>query len=195
MPAPLPRPATGADDRMYKTLAFVAGATAIGFLFPSAFDRHQQQVAREQSVETVDAAPAVVEISTRPDAAAGLSGRARIDADPDGHFRTTSRMNGASVPVLVDTGAPYVSMSEATARELGIAPSPADYRATMRTPHGETAVALTRLGRLEIGGVTIENVEVMVARGDGLPTPLLGMSFLSRLTRFEVQSDRLDLVQ
>lgn len=179
---------------MHKLLVFVAGATALGFLFPSAFERYQKQMASEQRAESVATVPAVIEVATQP-TPPSLSGRARIDADPDGHFRTAARINGRSVPVLVDTGATYVSISEATARQLGIRLAPEDYRYTAQTANGATAVALARLDRIQIGNVTVQDVDVMVSHGTSLPTTLLGMSFLSRLKRFEVQSDQLNLVQ
>ena len=180
---------------MQKVVLFMAGAAVLGFLFPSTFERYQKRMADDQRAEAVTAAPAVVEVATRPNAPPPLSGRARIDADPDGHFRTAARMNGRPVPVLIDTGATYVSMNEATARQLGIRLSAADYRHRAQTANGETAVALARLDRIQIGNVAVDDVDIMVARGTGLPTTLLGMSFLSKLKRFEVQSDQLSLVQ
>lgn len=181
---------------MQKVLVFVAGAAALGFLFPSAFERYKQHLDNGQKAEMVDAAPAVVEASYPASGAApSLSGRARIDADPDGHFRTAARMNGKPIPVLVDTGATYVSMNEATARQLGLRLAAEDYRYTAQTANGQTTVALSKLDRIQIGNVAVEDVDVMVSRGTGLSTTLLGMSFLSKLKRFEVQSDELNLVQ
>ena len=181
---------------MYKTLMFVAGATALGFLFPSAFERYQQHMVDGQRSEAVGTPPGIVEASLQTSAPAPtLSGRVQLTADPDGHFRTNAQMNGRPIDVLVDTGATYVSMSEATARRLGLQVRSDDFRYKAQTANGETAVALAKLDRLQIGLVEVRDVDVMVSRGEVLSTTLLGMSFLSKLKRFEVQSDKLSLVQ
>lgn len=177
---------------MPKYLILLAGASALAFSFPSVFERYKAQLVEE---ETVDQAPPVVEV-VAPVATPTYSGRvAQLAVGSDGHFRAEARLNGRVVEVLVDTGATYISMNEATARRLGIHLRNDAYRFKAQTANGETAVAIATLDRVQIGQVEVRDVEALVSRGDGLPTTLLGMSFLGKLKRFEVQNDRLNLIQ
>jgi aspartyl protease family protein len=61
------------------------------------------------------------------------------------------------------------------------------------TANGPTRGAPVRLERVSVGGVRLENVEAIVIEGDVLPTSLLGMSFLGRLSRYEATQDALIL--
>ena len=181
---------------MPKMLLAVVGAAVIAaFAFPSVFQRYQQSLAEQAAREEIDRAPPVVEAAMSL-ATPGHAGRvAALRAESDGHFRTEARLNGRPIPVLVDTGATYVSLSEADARRLGIVVRPADFRYKAQTANGETSVAMTVLDRVAIGRVEVRNVEAIVSKGEGLSVTLLGMSFLGKLKRFGVEGDRLDLVQ
>lgn len=181
---------------MSKILIAAVGAAAIaGFAFPSLFQRYQAELAAQAARDEV-VAPATALQAAAPAATPTYAGRiAQLTVEPDGHFRVEARMNGRPVPVLVDTGATYVSLSEDTARRLGLVLKPADYRFKAQTANGETDVAVAMLDRVQIGRVEVRDVEVLVSRGDVLPVTLLGMSFLNKLKRFGVEGDRLNLVQ
>ena len=175
-----------------KFLILAAGATLLAFAFPSAFQKYQQRMAAEQSVEAVAPAPQVVQAATTPTYAGRV---AQLQAGDDGHFRTKARLNGRPVDVLVDTGATYLSMSESTARRLGLQIRSDAYRYKAQTANGETSVALDKLDRVQIGQVEVRDVEVMVSKGELMPTTLLGMSFLGKLKRFEVEQGTLNLFE
>lgn len=178
---------------MQKLILFFVGASLLALAAPSAFERYRAGASSDD--EMLEPAPSVVEASA-PARKAAPSGRTtRIDAGPDGHFRTTARLNNRPEPVLVDTGATYVAVSEATARRLGVRLSAADFRHTARTANGSAPVALAKLDRVEIGRVSARNVDVMVMKGEALEVTLLGMSFLSKLKRVAVENDHLDLVE
>lgn len=180
---------------MGKYLTLVAGASVLAFLFPSAFDQYRKQVTDGQRAEALDPAPAPVEAALPVPAPASPGRVARLAAGSDGHYRTQARINGRPVDVLVDTGATYVSINEATARRLGVWVRPSDFRYTASTANGETKVAVAKLDRVQVGLVELRDVDVLVSPGNGLSTTLLGMSFLNRLKRFEVQADKLNLFQ
>lgn len=183
---------------MQKYLVLLAGASMLAFLFPSAFERYRDRLREVERAETIEA-PGTIEAAIPAPAAASApapAGRtARLEAGRDGHFRTEARLNGRAVDVLVDTGATYVSMNEATAQRLGLRLRPSDFRFKAQTANGQASVAVATLDRVRIGAVEIRDVETVVSRGSGLSTTLLGMSFLKKLKRFEVQSGRLNLVQ
>lgn len=175
-----------------KFLILAGGASLLAFAFPSAFEEYRQRQAAEQSAEAVVPPAPVVQAATTPTYAGRV---AQLTASEDGHFRTEARLNGRPVDVLVDTGATYVSMSETTARRLGLHIRADAYRYKAQTANGETDVAVAKLDRVTIGQVEVRDVEALVSKGDVMPTTLLGMSFLKKLKRFDVQQGRLNLVE
>jgi aspartyl protease family protein len=186
---------------MTKALALLAGASMLAFAAPSIFDRYIAEI-RQGQAETAISQQRIVDAGieanrTRAQTPAPTYGGrvAEIDIGASGHFETTASLNGRPVHVLVDTGATYVALSERQARQLGILLAAGDFKHTARTANGENKVALATLDRVKIGSVEVRDVEVMVSKGDVLPVTLLGMSFLSKLKRFEVHADTLSLVQ
>ncbi|WP_062207275.1 TIGR02281 family clan AA aspartic protease [Aureimonas sp. AU12] len=174
---------------MSKILNILTFGALLMLGFPSLYERYRADLVTGES-EQLDPAPKAVEVAAPP------SGRSlRLDADADGHFRAQARFNGRPEPVLVDTGATYVAVSDTTARRLGVRLSPADFRYTAETANGPMPVAMATIDRLSIGGVEVRDVEAMVAKGNGLGTTLLGMSFLKKLKRYGVENGRLTLVQ
>jgi aspartyl protease family protein len=178
---------------MSKYLILLAGASLFAMSFPSVFQEYQRQLATEGGVEALNPPPAVVNAALA--SPAPRPGTASLEAGADGHFRADARVNGRAVPVLVDTGATYVAMNEATARRLGLRLSPADFRYETETANGRAKVAVATLDRVQIGSVEVRDVEAAVTRGDGLNTVLLGMSFMRKLKRYDVSNGRLNLVR
>jgi aspartyl protease family protein len=117
-----------------------------------------------------------------------------LAADSRGHFVTMARINGRKVPVLVDTGATSVAISDETARSLGYYLTKSDFTGRVSTANGVIPVARVTLREVTLGTVTVRNVEAAVSPGD-LGVNLLGMSFLGRLSKFEVNDGELVLTQ
>jgi aspartyl protease family protein len=132
---------------------------------------------------------------TRARAPAAYARLATLRADRLGHFAANAVVNGRSTEMLVDTGASVVALTPATARRLGIHPAAGDYSLRMSTANGEASAAPVTLDEIRIGDVTVRHVPAVVFAGDGLGVDLLGMTFLKRLTRFEVGGGQLVLVQ
>ena len=96
-----------------------------------------------------------------------------------GHFFSAGSINGTSINFMVDTGASLVAISVADARRIGI-----NYL------NGETAYSMTANGaapfykvkfdEVQVGDITLHNVDGAIMEGNGMPMALLGMSFLSR---------------
>jgi aspartyl protease family protein len=118
-----------------------------------------------------------------------------LAADSRGHFVAAARINGQKVVVLVDTGATSVAISADTAQRLGIYLTKSDFTGRVRTANGVVAVAPVKLREVTLGNVTVRNVEAAVSPGDTLGVNLLGMSFLGRLSKFEVNDGELVLTQ
>ncbi len=113
----------------------------------------------------------------------------------DGHYPVEARIEGRSIDFIVDTGASLVILRESDAARIGIHPMRGDYTATVSTANGKINAARATLDRVEVGGITVENVQALVLPDEALWKNLLGMSFLSRLKRYEVADGRMVLEQ
>jgi aspartyl protease family protein len=134
-------------------------------------------------------------VSTRAAASSPAGRRMTIDADPRGHFVAGFRVNGRPMQAMIDTGATLVALNVSTARKAGVHLAPADFTHEVETANGRVKVALVTLDRLEIGRIELDRVEAIVVDDRALATNLVGMNFLKRLGRYQVENGRLLLVQ
>ncbi len=125
---------------------------------------------------------------------APANGMARITRQRDGHYWTTAIINNVPVRFLVDTGASAVVLTGADAQKLGINPAHLTRRTEVQTAAGRVQAGTTYLQLISIEGVRVAGVEAMVIE-QGLEHSLLGMSFLSKLSRWEVTQDAIVLRQ
>ena len=112
----------------------------------------------------------------------------------DGHFSADFRINGRLVKGLIDTGATYVAINTSTARTLGLGLANSDFKHQVRTANGVTSAALVSLDRMEIGAITVHDIEAFVLNDQALSSTLIGMSFMSKLQSYRVKDNRLELV-
>lgn len=129
------------------------------------------------------------------DGQAASGKRVTIRADARGHFTDRFRLNGREVEALVDTGATLVAINLSTARRVGLSLSPADFTQRVETANGIVKVAVATLDRVQVGPISVTNVPVAVLEDEALSGTLVGMSFLSRLSRFQAASGALLMVQ
>lgn len=113
----------------------------------------------------------------------------------NGHYFARVEARGASVNMVVDTGASFVTLTADDARKLGYFPSPADYRVRMMTANGESRAARVKLGMVRIDGVLVYDVDAVVAQPGALNVSLLGMTFLRKLASYRAEAGRLVLHQ
>jgi len=125
---------------------------------------------------------------------ANPDGSVSFRAGADGHFHVEARINGTRLRLLVDTGASQVVLSPADARRLGFNPADLDFRHVSETANGPVTGAPVTLREVAVGSVRLADVAASV-NGAVMSESLLGMSFLSRLSGFEVSGDRLTLRQ
>ena len=118
-----------------------------------------------------------------------------IAQDGRGHFQTDARIDGQRIDFMVDTGASVVALNERSAARLGLRPSRSDYNATVATANGSLKAARARIPMMDVGGLIVRDVEAMVLPDEALSENLLGLSFLSKLRRFEYSNGRLVLEQ
>ena len=118
-----------------------------------------------------------------------------IPRDGRGHFQTEGRIDGQRIGFMVDTGASVVALNETSAARFGLRPSRSEYNATVSTANGTVKAARTRIAMLDVGGVVVRDVDALVLPDAALSENLLGLSFLSRLKRFEYANGQMVLEQ
>lgn len=101
-------------------------------------------------------------------------------SDGRGHFITLGAINGASVRFLVDTGATMVSLDAEAARRAGVNYLQGE-RGLSATANGVTPIYKVKLNSVQLGDITLTDVDGVVHIEASLPVVLLGMSFLGRL--------------
>ena len=119
-----------------------------------------------------------------PYAEAGVT---ELKASEGGHFIASADINGASITVLVDTGATAVALSYEDAADIGLRPGSLDFNIPVSTANGITQAARVTIDQIAIDGVEVEDVDGLVLPEGALRGTLLGMSFLSRLDSFKVE--------
>jgi len=167
-------------------IIFGIAALAAAALAPRYFDRMAGHAAAPP-------APAAQVVTSPPPSYSGGPRSVVVQRDSRGHFAIEGGVNGRRVGFMVDTGASVVALTERDASRLGYHPAIRDYSLSMRTANGIARAAPIKLDMVEIGGVMVRNVDAIVMPDAALSENLLGLSFLSRLRRFEYREGRLVL--
>lgn len=149
----------------------------------------------DQAVSSQPPQAAVVEPAYEPREPTTSGRSLMLEADRMGHFQVEARIDGRRVDFVVDTGASLVVLRGSDAALVGIRPQPRDYTATAITANGKIRAARATIDRIEVGGITIYDVPAMVLPDEALAKNLLGVSFLSRLRRYEYANGRMVLEQ
>ncbi len=108
-----------------------------------------------------------------------------------GDFALAAHINGARVPMVLDTGASSVVLTQEAAKAAGLPIEVLDYSINLDTANGRTRAASITLDRLAVGSLTERSVPALVVQRGHLKNNLLGMSFLNRLESWEVRGDKL----
>jgi aspartyl protease family protein len=109
----------------------------------------------------------------------------------NGDFPVTTRVNGARVAMILDTGASTVMLTQEAARAAGLPLEVLEYSVSLDTANGRTKAAAVTLDRLAVGNIVERSVPALIVPGGQLKTNLLGMTFLNRLESWQVKGDRL----
>ncbi|HEV2954800.1 MAG TPA: TIGR02281 family clan AA aspartic protease [Xanthobacteraceae bacterium] len=174
---------------MRSFVVFAIVALVAAALVPRYFDRIAGHAAAPPPA-------AAVQTVATPAAPAAYSGGPRtvvIQPDARGHFSIEGVIDGRRVGFMVDTGASVIALTQRDAGRIGYHPALRDYIGQARTANGTVRVAPVKLDMVEVGGVMMRNVDAIVMPDEALSENLLGLSFLSRLRRFEYREGRLVL--
>jgi aspartyl protease family protein len=172
---------------MRQILFFVIAAMVIAGLMPRVMSHVGSAPAEPMPAQRVAAAP--------PQQQTSAYRTVTVRGDARGHFNVEGSVDGRRLDFMVDTGASVVALRERDAARLGIHPIPRDYTASVSTANGTIKAAPVQLSSLEVGGIRIHGVRAMVLPDQALSDNLLGMSFLSRVRRFEMANGRLVMEQ
>ena len=108
-----------------------------------------------------------------------------------GEFPVTTLVNGARIPMILDTGASAVMLTQESARAAGLPIEVLNYSVSLETANGRTRAAPVTIDRLAIGNLVERSVPALIVQNTQLKTNLLGMTFLNRLESWHVRGDRL----
>ncbi len=141
-------------------------------------------------------APKAVVASAVADPALSTSSRTIVvPRDSRGHFQVDARVDGRRLSFMVDTGASTIALTRSAAGQLGIHPAQREFTVSVRTANGSVRAAPVRLSMVEVGGLIVRDVAALVAPDEALNENLLGLSFLTKLRRFEYANGKLVLEQ
>lgn len=172
---------------MRTVIAFAAVALAAAVVTPKLIEHIGAMKERDAAAAMkVAPAPAPVTYSSRS---------VVIEPDRHGHFRVEARVDGRRLDFMVDTGASVIALTARDAARLGIRPMRSEFTATVKTANGSIKAAPASLDSVEVDGITVRDVRALVLPDEALSENLLGLSFLSRLRRFEYARGKLVLEQ
>lgn len=126
-----------------------------------------------------------------PGRAASRGRVVEISRGRTGEFQVTAEVNGARLPMILDTGATSVVLTLDAAKAAGLPLEVLSYTVNVDTANGRTRAAAVTLDRLAVGSIIERAVPALIVPAGQLRTNLLGMSFLNRLESWEVRGDRL----
>ena len=101
-----------------------------------------------------------------------------LDRNRSGHYVASGFINDHPVRFFLDTGATHVSIPAHIAQDIGLDRGTA---MVARTANGDITVYATRLDRVQLGHIVIENVPASINPAMHDEDILLGMSFLGEL--------------
>ncbi len=112
----------------------------------------------------------------------GVATSVSLQADRQGHFFTTIKINGVSTQALVDTGASDVVLNSVEAKRMRINYT-GGRRIIINTANGQCSAWQVTLASVQLGEIELRNVQGSVIEGgpERLKQTLLGMTFLSQL--------------
>ncbi|TVR09819.1 MAG: TIGR02281 family clan AA aspartic protease [Salinarimonadaceae bacterium] len=120
-------------------------------------------------------------------------GEVSVTRGASGGFVVQGEANGEPMRFIFDTGADVVVLTAESAARIGFQPQDLRYIVQVRTANGTAMAAPVTIETLTVGDIAASRVRALVARPDALTSNLLGMSFLDRLSSYEVRNDRLIL--
>lgn len=177
-------------------IMFAIGSVLFAMFAPQFLTHDAGPRAQSARVAEVARPPvrAAAQVAAVTEESAGL-GEAVLHANSQGQYLTEVLIKGQSVPMVVDTGATYVSLSWTTAMRLGLAPDSSGRRYRMATANGEVTVSAATVPDVSFQGIYMKDVDAIISPPEIATADLLGSSFLKRLGSVEQRNGTLILHQ
>ena len=118
-------------------------------------------------------------------------GTLELQRNSDGHFYADVDVNGATVHMLVDTGATGIALSRQDARNARIATSIGMNEVVGRGADGDVRGEWVTIERITLGPKTAEGMEAIVL--DSGEQSLLGQGFLKQFSAVEIHDNTMVL--
>jgi aspartyl protease family protein len=153
--------------------------------------------AKFDAMQGARSAPAMeaARLAPAPQLAAVDSRSVTLRRNAQGHFQVNGIVNGRHLNFMVDTGASVIALTARDAASFGVHPSERDFTLQVQTANGIAKAAPVELDVVEIEDIMVRNVAAVVMPDGALTDNLLGMSFLSRLHRWQFADGKLVLEQ
>jgi aspartyl protease family protein len=147
-----------------------------------------------QTVDPASTPDAPVVNTTPAPQPSGFGDELQLSAGAGGNFHVEADIDGATVPMVVDTGASFVVLSYEQADSLGFHPAASAFRWVSQTANGRSSFAKVTLPFIRLGSIEVDDVPAAIGSpgaigGEGL----LGMTFLDRLRSYQVTDGSLIL--
>ncbi len=180
-----------------KAIVLVDGARRVlkvGETSPEGVKLVETDTKAETATVAIDGKTQVLRLGMVVAASVGGKGLVTLYAGGGAHFFADGYINDAAVKFLVDTGATIIAINSQVAARAGI-----DYKSTGRQEIVSTASGMARsyavkIAKVQVGEITLHNVDASVIEGKFPQQPLLGMSFLGQLD-MKREGDKLELRQ
>ena len=120
------------------------------------------------------------------------AGRIEVPRGPDGHYYLTLDINDVPIQFVVDTGATTMVLTREDATRVGLKEEDVIFYSEAMTANGVVRTAPVRLADVALGPFHDQNVRAFVNEGE-MTKSLLGMNYLNRFARLEINNGRLIL--
>ena len=117
-----------------------------------------------------------------------------VPQGPGGHYFLTLQLDGVPVEFMVDTGATDIVLSHEDAERVGIDAGSIFYTGLAQTANGTVRTGTVRIDEVRLGPIADHGVRVAVTEGE-MPSSLLGMSYLDRFGRIQIEGGSLTLTR
>ena len=121
-----------------------------------------------------------------------FAGDHALERQADGHFYASALVDGASLRMMVDTGASVIALTAADASAAGLYWDDAEVRPIGQGASGTVYGVPAQLDEVEIGGMVRRNVAAVIIP-EGLRISLLGQSYLKQISGVEIADNRMIL--
>lgn len=116
-----------------------------------------------------------------------------LAAREDGHFYTEVTINNKKIICVIDTGASSVVIDGRQANYIGINIDNLNFNRQTYTANGIGRAAMVKVPSFAIGNIIMQDMEILI-NSQQMSSCLLGMSFLSKLSGFTFEANRLLLL-